>query len=366
MITLDIRFVLYALLLLILVLMSLVWWWGHHTTSREPISQRDVWEHAPVGVVLLSGPREYRWANATAQRLLDLPASQGTLPDTDWARALMADRSEARLAGESGGRYRQINVAQGRVVRWWVYPHRSGDVVLLWDVTAYHRAEEAARVLLSTLAHELRNPLSTIRTHVEVLNLPNVPPEVQRQSLNILREETGRLSRLVDQMLELGRLDMTPELDLRPTDVLTVVEQALAVLQPRAEEKGLTLNLVANTPLPAALADPERLYQVFLNLLDNALIYCRPGDTITVTLEARAESIYCEVRDTGPGIPPSHLPHITRRFYRGDKAPGQGSGLGLAIVEEILKRHGSALHIESHTQGPERGTRAFFTLRKGV
>jgi len=278
----------------------------------------------------------------------------------------MADRSEARLAGESGGRYRQADVAQGRVVRWWVHPSMAGDVVLLWDVTAYHRTEEAAHVLLSTLAHELRNPLSTIRTHVEVLNLPDVPPDVYRQSLNILREETGRLARLVDQMLELGRLNMTPELDLRPSDVLAVVEQVLAVLQPRADEKGLTLNLVADTPMPTVLADPERLYQVFLNLLDNALSYCHPGDTITVTLKTRDEEIYCEVRDTGPGIPAAHLPHITRRFYRGTDARGQGSGLGLAIVEEILKRHGSILHIESHTQGPERGTRASFTLRKAV
>ncbi len=364
MVIVDFRLVFSGLLLVVLALTALAWWWGNRTARGQPAFSSEVWNHVPLGFLMLTGRREYRQANATARRLLGLPASQGTLPDTPWAHALLADRTEVRVGGETGSRYRQVEITQDRIVRWWVGPTASGDMVLLWDVTAYHRSTEAGRLLLSTLAHELRNPLSVIRTHVEVLNLPNIPPNVRQQSLDLLREETARLARLVDQMLELGRIDATPTLDLRPTDLLPLVEQVVAVLRPHAEEKGVTLDFVADAALPSVLADPERLFQVFHNLLDNAITYCHAGESITVTLETREEGVYCEVRDTGPGIPAAHLPHITRRFYRGDGTVGEGSGLGLAIVEEILKRHGSTFHIESHTEGPERGTRAFFILRK--
>ncbi|MDQ7028556.1 MAG: HAMP domain-containing sensor histidine kinase [Ardenticatenia bacterium] len=366
MVIIDARYVLYSMIVLALGMVILAWWLGTRTPARRRAPLADEWEHAPLGLLILTGHREYHRANTTAQHLLGLPGPQGILPDIPWARTLLADRAEARLMEEMRGRYHQVEIAEDRVVRWWVRSGPYGDIVLLWDVSAYHRATEAARMLLSTLAHELRNPLGTIRTHIEILHLTNVPPDMRQQSLNILRDEAARLSHLVDQMLELARLDATPELDLRPIDILPLVEQVMTMLRPHAEKKELRLDLIADAALPPVLADPERLYQVFFNLLDNAITYCRPGDTITIALEDQQGGVYCEVRDEGPGISAADLPRITRRFYRGTKAPGEGSGLGLAIVDEILKRHDSTLHIESRTEGPERGTRASFTLRKAT
>ncbi len=106
----------------------------------------------------------------------------------------------------------------------------------------------------------------------------------------------------------------------------------------------------------------DRLHQVFLNLLENALLYCRPGDRVTISLRRTPKGVECVVCDTGPGIPAEHLPHITRPFYRAAPQAVPGSGLGLAIVEEVLRRHGSRLEIESRTEGPERGTQVRFVL----
>lgn len=101
---------------------------------------------------------------------------------------------------------------------------------------------------------------------------------------------------------------------------------------------------------------------VFLNLLDNAVTYSRPGDRVMVSLQHIQKGVECTVCDTGPGIPAQHLPHVTRRFYRAAPQAAAGSGLGLAIVEEILRHHESRLEIESQAEGEETGTRVRFVL----
>ena len=199
-------------------------------------------------------------------------------------------------------------------------------------------------------------------THLEILRLPDVSEEIRRQSLHLLQVETKRMARLINQMLELGRLETSAEIERRPVDILALVEQAIAQSAPQAEERGITLSLQADTPLPLVVGQEDRLLQVFLNLLDNGIKYSRPGDRVTVSLGQAEEGVACVVRDTGPGIPAEHLPHVTRRFYRAAPQKIEGSGLGLALVEEILRRHQSHLEIESHTQGEETGTWVRFVL----
>jgi signal transduction histidine kinase len=109
------------------------------------------------------------------------------------------------------------------------------------------------------------------------------------------------------------------------------------------------------------LGNPDKLKQLFINLLDNALKYCQPGDSITVSLTAVHETVQCQVADTGAGIPAEHLPRLTEQFYRG-RRDVPGSGLGLAIVAEIVRQHNGRLSITSHTEGAEKGTAVVFTL----
>ncbi len=114
--------------------------------------------------------------------------------------------------------------------------------------------------------------------------------------------------------------------------------------------------------LPLIVGDPDRLMQVLINLLDNVVKYCRPGDQAVVSLQSSAEGVEFAVRDTGPGIPARHLPHLTRRFYRAAPQEIEGSGLGLALVEEIIRRHGGRLEITSCTEGDETGMCVRFIL----
>jgi signal transduction histidine kinase len=152
-----------------------------------------------------------------------------------------------------------------------------------------------------------------------------------------------------------------PELPLRPIDPLLVAEEAVAAVILAAEERRVDVELQAASPQPRVLADPDRIKQVFLNLLDNAVKYARAGDRVVVRLEPAGQRVVCAVRDSGPGIPPEHLAHVRERLYRG-RRDVEGSGLGLALADEILRLHHTELRLESRTDGPERGTVARFEL----
>jgi two-component system phosphate regulon sensor histidine kinase PhoR len=364
----DLQWLLFGFLLLLVAAMAAAIWldrrWRREREAvfLDPERGRAVLERAPFGLLVLDGPRACRYANSYACRLLELASPPCWLPETAWVHLLNEDRVAARLEAGIEGRYRSVSLPSDQVVRWWVAPWGDLDLVFLLDVTAQQRAEQAARLLLSDLSHELRTPLATILTHLQVLLLPDISTEIGQQSLRLLKEEAQRMARLVNDMLELGRLETSAEIERRPVELLTVVEEAIVQIAPQAEEREIALSLEADAPLPLVLGDADRLKQVFLNLLDNAVKYSRPGDRAVVSLRRVREGIACAVCDTGPGIPAEHLPHVTRRFYRAVPQGEGGSGLGLALVKEILRRHQSRLEIESHTEGEERGTCVRFVL----
>jgi two-component system phosphate regulon sensor histidine kinase PhoR len=320
-----------------------------------------VLEHAPFGWLVLESGDRYVYANAYARRLLDLAPSSGPIPAVEWGFCLDDDRADVRRGQAPKGRHRILRLPSGRTVRWWLMSGQRWDYLFLLDVTPHYEAEEARAQLFAALSHELRTPVGTILTHLEILRLPDIPPETKQQSLHLLQAETRRLARLVHLMLELGRLETSPEIDRRPLDLLDLAERALSALAPQAEEHGMRFALEADASLPAVWGDPDRLMQVFLNLLDNVLKHCRRGDSATVILRRTDDGVFCAVRDTGPGIPTEHWPHLTRRFYRAAKQEIEGSGLGLALVEAILRRHDSHLEISSRTEG-ETGTCVQFVL----
>ncbi|RLC93169.1 MAG: hypothetical protein DRI77_12120 [Chloroflexi bacterium] len=368
MLFLDLRWVLFGLLLaaiaVVLLTVRLARWQRRERKSLPltPEGMYSVLERAPLGWLALDGPRACRYANPYARRLLGLTSPDGPLPEATWFSLLEQDREAARREVGAMGRYRSVSLPSDRVVRWWVTPWNNLDIVVLMEATAQHRAEQAASYLFSSLSHELRTPIGTILTHLEILRLPDVSDEIRQQSLHLLQVETRRMARLVNQMLELGRLETDAEIERRPVDLLALAEQAIAQSAPQAEKREIDLSLQAQTPLPLVVGQEDRLLEVFLNLLDNSIKYSRPGDRAVVSLERTEEGVACVVRDTGPGIPAEHLPHVTRRFYRAAPQKIEGSGLGLALVEEILRRHQSQMEIESHTEGEETGVWVRFVL----
>ena len=365
MITFDLQSLLFAaVLLLALAAGAAVWFDRQRRARRQPELDLSALNEAPFAVLWLSENGAIPFANPTAQRLLELPSRPGALPEAAWSDQLLADAEAARRQPGIAGRYRIMPLPPNRLLRWWAgAAGAGGQLIFLFDATEQQRADQAARQLFNDLSHELRTPLATILTHVEVQGLANLPEVTRQESLRLLREEAQRAARLVNGMLELGRLETGGEFTPRPVDLLTVAEAAVQQMMPQAEARPMHLDLAAETPLPAVAGDTDQLLRVLLNLLDNALKFGRPGDKVTLALRRAPAGVTCAVCDTGPGIPAQHLPFVTRRFYRGQVSAQTGSGLGLALVEEILRRHGSALQIESRTQGDAAGTCASFTLR---
>ncbi len=314
---------------------------------------------APFGVLSVTPTGELRFANSAARRLLRLDAAAVALPETDWADRLLDDVDAIRRESNASARYR-LTPAPDRFVRWCAL--NGGELVFLFDASEDQRASQASRLLINDLSHELRTPLATILTHADVQGLPNLPEATRAESQRLLKEEVQRAARLVNAMLEMGRLETSGELAQRPVDLTAIAEAAVQQMAPQAEARAITLSMEADFPLPAVLGEADQLMRVFLNLLDNAVKFSRPGDRVVALLRADPLGVCCSVRDSGPGIPPQHLPFITRRFYRVGSPEQTGSGLGLAMVEEILRRHGSALQIESRTEGDSTGVCARFTL----
>ncbi|HOU15311.1 MAG TPA: ATP-binding protein [Anaerolineae bacterium] len=368
MLTFDLKTLLFAWLLLLLAAIGGGFWLAGRrrlpTRMSDAASLLGVLDDAPFGVAALEGVT-LRYVNPYARRLLHLPVDASALPDTDWSPLLVADRAAARqeTAAPGVGRYRTVTFASGQTARWWVIPWDGRDFVFLLDITAQQHTEQAGRALINDLGHELRTPLATILTHLEILGLSDVGQEVQQQSLTFAKDEAQRMARLLNDMLELGRLETAPELPRRPVDLVALVEEVVLQSTPRAVERQMALSLEAESPLPFVSANADRLRQVFLNLLDNAFKYARPGDRVTVALRRTEGGVACAVCDTGPGIPAEHLPHVARRFYRAAPKGVEGSGLGLSLVAEILRRHESELVMESPAADGI-GTCAKFVMRE--
>jgi two-component system phosphate regulon sensor histidine kinase PhoR len=296
----------------------------------------------------VQAPDQVWYANALARRLLDLDPAPGRLPAAAWRTQLLADWSQATSEEGRHAHYRVLSLGEERTLSWWVCAlvAERQALVVVQDLSQTYALERSARTFLSDLSHELRTPLTAILAHVDLLRAPDLSAEAREHSLILIHQETARISRLVHDLITLSRMEMAAELTLRPLDLILLVEAAVAEVILSAEARHISLTFEAEQPLPRVSADADRLKQVVLNLLDNAIKYTRVHDQVVVRLAHVTSGVQVTVADTGPGIPPEHLPHLTRRFYRATAA-APGSGLGLAVAAEILRRHGSRLVIES-------------------
>lgn len=221
--------------------------------------------------------------------------------------------------------------------------------------------EHSRRQLLADTAHELRHPLAVMQGHLDLMQDGKV--EISQESLLPIQDEVIRLTRLVADLRDLSLAEVG-KLSLHPAalDLGALLNGLLANLGPVAAAKEITLSTEISGDLPTFQADPDRLRQVFVNLLSNALHYTPPGGRVEVRAWQDAEEYRVSVSDTGPGIAPEDLPQIFDRFYRADKSRTRGtggSGLGLAIVRSLVELHGGRVLVEST---PGRGSRFTVTL----
>jgi signal transduction histidine kinase len=211
------------------------------------------------------------------------------------------------------------------------------------------RARDLRRQMTADIAHELRTPLSVILGQIDALDDGVVPPSPA--AFEILRDETARLGRLVEDLRTLSRADAGElALERRLAAPARLLEQAAAAHRPLAMERAISIELQAPAGLPEVDVDPDRMAQVLGNLLSNALRHTPPGGEIKLAAGLTDGAIELRVQDSGPGVDPQDLPHLFDRFYRADRSRQRetgGSGLGLAIARTIVELHGGRIRAES-------------------
>jgi two-component system phosphate regulon sensor histidine kinase PhoR len=230
--------------------------------------------------------------------------------------------------------------------------------VVLYDITQLKAYEGLRSDFIANLTHEIRTPLSALCGYTETLLAGVDDPDTQRRFLGIIERQSHRLARLVDDLISLSDLErgLTP-LRPRELEVRRLFDEAIELMGEQAERQGVALELQCPDGLPALIGDHDRLYQVLINLLDNAIKYTPRGGHVTVSARKLDQAeingkpmIELAVSDTGEGIPAQHIPRLTERFYRVDRARSRelgGTGLGLAIVKHIVQLHQGDLQIES-------------------
>ncbi|MDR6769425.1 ATP-binding protein [Azospirillum sp. BE72] len=252
-------------------------------------------------------------------------------------------------------------------------------ILTLHDVTAARRSEQMRADFIANASHELRTPLSSLLGFIETLRGPaRDDPEAQDRFLSIMHDQANRMTRLVNDLLSLSRIELDEHMPPNGrVDVVEELENVIAALELKAAQRRIRLRLEAPESLPYVVGDEDQLTQVFQNLVSNAIKYTREDTDVTVTValadgmavgfaglptptgamakdkrvvRSGTSMVSVSVRDHGDGIARTHLPRLTERFYRVDAARSRamgGTGLGLAIVKHILNRHRGRLTIES-------------------
>jgi len=233
--------------------------------------------------------------------------------------------------------------------------------LILHDLTAVKRAEQARADFIANASHELRTPLAAVSGFIDTLRGHAKDDEAAREKfLNIMSEEASRMRRLINDLLSLTRIELNEHVPPSGTvDITNVVRDAVAVLGPLAEADGVTVSVEAAAVAPVA-GERDELIQLFQNLIHNAIKYGKPGGHVWVTIgmgpdsargrRAAGSMVSITIKDDGEGIPREAIPRLTERFYRVDVKRSRekgGTGLGLAIVKHIVNRHQGRLTIES-------------------
>ena len=227
-----------------------------------------------------------------------------------------------------------------------------GVVLVLQDITKQQKLDRSRRAFVADVSHELRTPLTNIKSYSETLLDTEIDDkDLSRSFLSVINNEADRMTRLVTDLLVLSRLEHTEDaLKLNPCDVQTLVGQVVETMSITAQKSKITLAYVKGTEAERAYIDKDKINQVVVNIISNAIKYTSEGGTVTVLCGSREDSVYISVSDTGIGIPEKDLPHIFDRFYRVDKARSRkqgGTGLGLAIAKEIVEAHKGTISLDS-------------------
>ena len=309
------------------------------------------------GVLLIDPQGNIAMANPAAERLLGIELAQGK-------RQRFLEQVRDYEVHQLVNRCRETRVPQHAVVEL-LYQHAylsiiavplenpgaEGVLLALHDLSEARRVNTMRREFVANVSHELRTPLAAVKAAADTLEGGALDdPPAARQFLGRIQKEVDRMGRLVQELLELSRLESGQEtLNLEPTSLESAVDEAVDRHRSQADSAAVILTARLPDTLPLVLADGERLQQVLSNLLDNALKFTPRGGSVTVSASEEPGRVWVNVSDSGAGIADEHLPHIFERFYKVDASrSGEGSGLGLAIARHIVHAHGGDIKVSSH------------------
>lgn len=323
------------------------------------------------GVVLLDPTGRIQLVNQSLETQFDLTVDVRGLTLLEAFQRPELERLLAKLAHDTNVVSFELEVPV-RVPRWFEVNAATvldrngkpqGAILVFHDLTRIRQLEDTRREFVANVSHELRTPLSLIKGYVEtLLDGAKEDAELTVKFLRTIERHSNRLSNLIEDLLTISRLESGQvTLRLQELRLRSVIDHVLSDLQKRAGDRSVTIeNLVP--PETVGRADPDRLEQVLVNLLDNAIKYGKPNGRIAVSGRTSNSDVEICVSDDGPGIPAESLDRIFERFYRVDRARSResgGTGLGLSIVKHIVQSHGGKVWAESRPGG---GTQFYFTL----
>ncbi len=240
-------------------------------------------------------------------------------------------------------------------------------LIFLRDITEAKRVETIKKDFVANVSHELRTPLASIKGYSETLLDIDTDGEKQREFLEIIDRHATRMSRIIDDLLILSRLESSAVSLISDTvDMKELINSTVKGCVKDAEDRDVSIKAELPEILPNVLGDRDRLEQVVVNLFDNAIKYTPAGGHVTITARSLEDEVCVDVIDTGIGIPEDDISRIFERFYRVDKARSRalgGTGLGLAIVKHIIQGHNGRLEVKSKLG---LGTTFSFFLRSGT
>lgn len=323
------------------------------------------------GVVLLDVSGRIQLANRRFNELFDIRTDARGRTILEATRMHVLGEIMGRLDASAPGLSREVRLP-GLDERWLDVSaaavfgpegRRTGGVIVFHEVTSIKRLQRTREEFVANVSHELRTPLSLIKGYTEtLLNGTLGEPELIMKFLRIIDRNADRLKLLIEDLLTISELESgRVRLDLQPVMLAALVAKLCDDFQPRAEVRAT--RLVNEVPDMQVQADPNRLQQVFSNLLDNAIKYGKTQGTVTIRARpGESGQVDVCVSDDGPGIPEEVRERVFERFYRVDKARSReqgGTGLGLSIVKHIVQSHGGRVWVESE---PGKGSRFWFSL----
>jgi signal transduction histidine kinase/HAMP domain-containing protein len=315
----------------------------------------------PDAVAVLGADGTVEMSNEPAQALFGIkPGTRADGLEMDWLTALFGKVRQEMRPVNPDSYASAVQIFRDGKERFFL-PHAIpileegrqlyGITLVLADVTELRRLDESKSDLLSTVSHELKTRLTSVRMAVHLLLDEKVGDLNTRQAelLVAAREDAEHLHRLIEGLLDIGRIRSGQlKMEIRPTSAEEFVRLAVDAVRHAFQDKGLHLEAELPPDLPRVMADPTRAPLILANLLSNALKYTPPGGNVKVTAEAGGKAVVFRVADTGIGIPEADQPMIFARFYRGSREKeGGGAGLGLAIAKEIVEAHGGTISVRS-------------------